>query len=403
MLEGKKILLGITGGIAAYKSAFLCRSLVKSGAEVRVVMTPSAHHFISHLTMATLSRNPVMTDFYDQETGDWHDHVEMGAWADLMLLAPLTANTMAKMCSGICDNLLMAVYLSAKCPVMVAPAMDLDMYAHPTTSRNMETLKSFGHEIIDAATGELASGLTGKGRMEEPENILERVKEFFSSEKKTPDLKGKKVLITAGPTVESIDPVRFISNHSTGTMGVAIANVFAAMGAEVVLVHGPLKTELHPDHKIHLIPVRSAEEMFNACNQSFGESDIMVAAAAVADYKPATYIDEKMKKGEGDMNIELTRTMDILATLGAEKKDQILVGFALETQNEEENAKKKLQNKNLDLIVLNSLKDEGAGFGTCTNKVSILDVEGNIRRFDEKPKTAVAEDIVEEIIKRLDA
>lgn len=370
MLRNKKILLGVCGSIAAYKAAFLIRLLVKAGADVRVISTTSASDFISPLTLSTLSKNPVLTKFVKNENGEWNNHVELGLWADLMLIAPLSANTLGKMANGICDNLLLATYLSAKCPVMVAPAMDLDMYAHPSTQQNIKTIQSFGNMVIDAEDGELASGLSGPGRMAEPENILKHIDSYFSKSK---SLVGKKVLITAGPTYEAIDPVRFVGNHSSGKMGYALAKTCLKLGAEVVLISGPSNEAITGNAALHLIKVQSAKEMLVAAEQHFTKADIGIMSAAVADYAPKTVANKKIKKSEDTLTIELTRNPDIAKTLGAKKrKDQLLIGFALETDNEEANAKKKLEAKNFDLIVLNSLQDEGAGFAHHTNKVTLI-------------------------------
>jgi phosphopantothenoylcysteine decarboxylase / phosphopantothenate---cysteine ligase len=370
MLRNKKILLGVCGSIAAYKAAFLIRLLVKAGADVRVISTTSASDFISPLTLSTLSKNPVLTKFVKNENGEWNNHVELGLWADLMLIAPLSANTLGKMANGICDNLLLATYLSAKCPVMVAPAMDLDMYAHPSTQQNIKTIQSFGNMIIDAEDGELASGLSGQGRMAEPENILKHIESYFSKSK---SLAGKKVLITAGPTYEAIDPVRFIGNHSSGKMGYSIAKACLELGAEVVLISGPSNESIPENEALKLIRVQSAKEMLLAAEENFTSATIGILSAAVADYAPKTVENKKIKKSEDTLTIELTRNPDIAKTLGAKKrKDQLLIGFALETDNEEANAKKKLEAKNFDLIVLNSLQDEGAGFAHHTNKVTLI-------------------------------
>ncbi|WP_421805588.1 bifunctional phosphopantothenoylcysteine decarboxylase/phosphopantothenate--cysteine ligase CoaBC [Flagellimonas sp.] len=401
MLSGKNILLGISGGIAAYKTTFLVRLLIKAGAQVKVVMTQSASSFVSPLTLSTLSKNPVLMDFVNEEDGSlsWNNHVELGLWADLMLIAPATANTLSKMANGTCDNLLLATYLSAKCPVFVAPAMDLDMYKHPSTKASLEKLESFGNRIIPAESGELASGLQGEGRMAEPENIITYI---LSDLAKGLPLTGKKVLITAGPTHEAIDPVRFLGNKSTGTMGFELAKHAANLGAKVVLVSGP--THLNVDHtSIELVRVTSAQEMYDACHKHYADTDVAICAAAVADYRPATVATEKIKKKEGEMSIQLERTPDILKSLGAAKKDQFLVGFALETENELENAKGKLQRKHLDGIVLNSLKDDGAGFGGTTNKITFIDKNLEIKTFDLKTKSEVASDIWEEIISRIHA
>ena len=371
VLSGKKILLGISGGIAAYKTANLVRLFIKAGAQVQVVMSPASLHFVTPLTLATLSKNPVYSTFYNEEesTGEWNNHVELGLWADLMLIAPATANTLSKMANGNCDNLLIATYLSAKCPVYFAPAMDLDMYKHPSTLDSFHKLKSFGNIIIPAETGELASGLSGEGRMAEPENIIA----FLENDilEKLP-LKGKKILVTAGPTYEAIDPVRFIGNHSSGKMGFDIANQAANNGAEVILISGPTHFKID-NPLINLVRVTSAQEMYDACHTYYDKVDVAIAAAAVADYKPKNVAHQKIKKNDATFTIELEKTKDILASLGTIKKNQFLIGFALETENEIEHAKLKIQKKNLDLIVLNSLNDEGAGFGKSTNKVTFID------------------------------
>lgn len=400
MLDGKKIIVGVTGSIAAYKSAMLVRLLVKAGAEVRVVMTPAAKDFITPLTLSTLSKNPVLTEFIRDRTGQWNNHVELGLWADAIVIAPASANTIAKMANGLCDNLLLAIYLSARCPVFFAPAMDLDMLQHPSTKRNIQTLISYGNQIIDPGFGELASGLTGSGRMAEPEGIMARLERILAEKKR---LAGKKVLVTAGPTHEAIDPVRFIGNHSSGKMGFAIAEALAAEGAEVDLVTGP--TQQHTEHpSIRVKAVVSAEEMFNACNQMFPTSDITVLSAAVADYKPVDPASQKIKKKEGNLMLELTKTHDIAASLGKIKhNDQVMVGFALETEQEHANALKKLESKNFDLIVLNSLNDHGAGFGFDTNKVTIIDRKKQPQVFELKSKKEVAQDIVEAIIQKVHA
>ncbi|MGE0929896.1 bifunctional phosphopantothenoylcysteine decarboxylase/phosphopantothenate--cysteine ligase CoaBC [Peijinzhouia sedimentorum] len=370
MLRNKKILLGVCGSIAAYKAAFLIRLLIKAGADVRVISTTSASDFISPLTLSTLSKNPVLTKFVKNEEGEWNNHVEFGLWADLMLIAPLSANTLGKMSNGICDNLLLATYLSAKCPVMVAPAMDLDMYAHPSTQKNLNIIRSFGNMVIDAEDGELASGLSGQGRMAEPENIIQFVESYFS---KSQVLAGKKILITAGPTYEAIDPVRFIGNHSTGKMGYALAKTCLTLGAEVVLISGPSNESISENPALQLIKVQSAKEMLVAAEENFAKADIGIMSAAVADYAPKNVADKKIKKSEDTLTIELIRNPDIAKTLGAKKrKNQLLIGFALETDNEEVNAKRKLEAKNFDLIILNSLQDEGAGFAHNTNKVTLI-------------------------------
>lgn len=398
MLGGKNILLGVCGSIAAYKAAFLTRLLVKEGANVKIIMTPSSKDFITPLTLSTLSGNPVFTDYFKPETGEWNSHVELGLWADIFLIAPATANTMAKLAQGFCDNLLAATYLSARCPVYLAPAMDLDMYKHPATLANIDKLKSFGNVIIDAEYGELASGLTGEGRMAEPEHIIALLK------KKLPEgapLKGKKVLVTAGPTFEAIDPVRFISNHSSGKMGYALAETLAAFGAEVNLVSGPVHLKIK-DPNITVYEVASAAEMFSACAEIYPKTDIAILAAAVADYKPKRVARQKIKKNGAVMNIELEKTVDIAETLGNLKKEgQFTVGFALETENELENAREKLKRKRFDLVILNSLNDAGAGFGSDTNKIRILDTKDRIEEFELKSKKEVAKDIVDAIIRHI--
>lgn len=404
MLKGKKILLGICGSIAAYKSALLVRLLVKEGAEVIVIMTKSATEFITPLTIGTLSKNKVLVDLSNTD-GTWNNHVELGLWADIYIVAPASGNTLAKMANGICDNLLVTTYLSARCPVMVAPAMDLDMWKHAATQENIQSLKSYGNYIIPVESGELASGLNGEGRMAEPETIISFLKSYFEKEfnkgNKSPKLKGKKVLITAGPTVEAIDPVRYISNHSTGKMGFALAEAFLLQGAEVFMIKGPTPTELNV-HGIRTVSVTTAFQMHDEAISRAKEADIIVMAAAVADYAPAQVAESKIKKKEGEMELLLVKTPDILKELGSRKKvNQILVGFALETDDELNNATKKLQNKNLDLIILNSLKDSGAGFGYDTNKITTINSKGSIKHFDVKPKKEVANDIVNEIISLL--
>jgi phosphopantothenoylcysteine decarboxylase/phosphopantothenate--cysteine ligase len=396
MLAGKKILLGVSGSIAAYKSAVLVRLLVKEGAEVKVVMTPSAHEFITPLTLATLSKNPVLTQFTSgNHTGTWNNHVELGLWADAIVIAPTSANTLAKMANGICDNLLLAVYLSARCPVFFAPAMDLDMLQHPATQNNIQRLTSFGNTLITPGFGELASGLVGSGRMAEPEEIVQQLDTHFNHSK---SLAGKKALVTAGPTHEAIDPVRFIGNNSSGKMGYAIAVELANQGAAVTLISGPTaQTIIHP--RIKVIHVTSATEMYEACIDLFPESDIAVLAAAVADYKPLHKADQKIKKTEANLSIELVQTHDIAAALGKQKKQtQFTVGFALETENEKANALKKIHAKNFDLIVLNSLNDAGAGFGHDTNKITLIHKSGVATEFNLKSKKEVARDIVNAII-----
>ena len=398
MLKGKHIILGVTGSIAAYKAATLTRLLVKEGASVKVVMTPLAKEFITPLTMATLSKSPIMVDFYNPENGDWNSHVDLGLWADLYLIAPASANTIGKMAGGIADNLLLTTYLSAKCPVMVAPAMDLDMYKHPVTQRNLKVLQSFGNIIIEPESGELASGLIGKGRMEEPERIVAFIADYFARQE---DFKGKKVVVTAGPTYEKIDPVRFIGNYSSGKMGLAIAEELAGRGAEVVLVCGPvnLKTS-HP--AIRRVDVESAVQMYEVTSKEFVNSDVAVLSAAVADFTPKEKADHKIKRGKDDLLLELLPTKDIAAELGRIKTaSQLLVGFALETNDEEVNALSKMQRKNLDMIVLNSLNDKGAGFSVDTNKVTILDKAGDKTVYELKTKVEVAKDIVDQIAFRL--
>ncbi len=390
----KKVILGVSGSIAAYKAAHLVRLLVKAGAEVRVLMTPSATTFIAPLTLATLSKNAVLTEVSTEAA--WNNHVELGLWADAYVIAPATANTLAKMANGLCDSILTAVYLSARCPVLVAPAMDVDMWHHPATRANLERLQAHGVHILPVGYGELASGLVGEGRMAEPEDIVEYLRTTLTPGQA---LRGQKALVTAGPTHEALDPVRFIGNHSTGKMGIAIAEALARHGAEVALVLGP--THLRPQHpSVRVVPVVSAQQMYEACAAHFPESRITVLAAAVADYRPLTTAASKIKKKGGPMHLELVETVDIAAQLGRQKRtDQLLVGFALETDNEEANAWAKLERKNFDLIVLNSLRHEGAGFGSDTNKIAILRRDGTKTTFDLKPKSAVGEDIAQEIIR----
>ncbi|HAT75985.1 MAG TPA: bifunctional phosphopantothenoylcysteine decarboxylase/phosphopantothenate--cysteine ligase CoaBC [Flavobacterium sp.] len=396
VLSGKKILLGISGGIAAYKTATLVRLFIKAGAHVQVIMTPASKDFITPLTLSTLSKNPVYSSFYnqDEENEKWNSHVELGLWADLMVIAPATANTLSKMANGICDNLLIATYLSAKCPVYFAPAMDLDMYIHPSTLESFHQLKLFGNTIIPAESGELASGLSGEGRMAEPENIVAFLEADL--EKNLP-LKGKKILITAGPTYEAIDPVRFIGNHSSGKMGFDIAQSAANLGASVVLVTGPTHLKID-SHLVKVVPVVSAQEMYEACHQYFTDVDVAIAAAAVADYKPKNVSLQKIKKEVNEFSIELEKTKVILASMGEIKKNQFLIGFALETENEIENAKLKIKKKNLDLIVLNSLQDEGAGFGKPTNKITFIDKNFRVEPMELKSKEAVADDILNKVV-----
>ncbi len=403
MLKGKKIILGITGSIAAYKAAFLVRLLVQNRAEVKVIMTATAEEFISPLTLSTLSANPVLSGLFDRKSGEWTNHVDLGLWADLMLVAPATANTIAKMAYGQADNLLLTVFLSARCPVIIAPAMDMDMFLHPATQRNIETLQDMGVSIIEAATGELASGLTGKGRLEEPIVILEKLIDFFTPADGEQTLLGKKIMLTAGPTYEAIDPVRFIGNHSSGKMGIALADVLAAKGAEVHLVAGPMSL-VPSNKKVNIYNVVSANEMFEKSLELFPYMDGAIMAAAVSDFTPVAPAEQKTKRGKDDLIIRLKPTRDIAAELGTMKKaDQWLVGFALETQNETLNAKMKLKKKNLDMIILNSLNDQGAGFGHDTNKISIIDRSGELISFELKPKIQVAEDIVSHIIKLIQA
>lgn len=396
VLSGKKILLGISGGIAAYKTANLVRLLIKAGAQVQVVMSPASLHFVTPLTLATLSKNPVYSNFYNEEegNGEWNNHVELGLWADFMLIAPATANTLSKMANGNCDNLLIATYLSAKCPVYFAPAMDLDMYKHPSTLDSFHKLKTFGNIMIPAESGELASGLVGEGRMAEPENIVAFLEKDIAS--KLP-LKGKKILITAGPTYEAIDPVRFIGNHSSGKMGFDIANEAANNGAEVILVSGPTYLNVK-NNSVKVVRVTSAQEMYDACHEYYSEVDVAIAAAAVADYRPKNVANQKIKKNESTFSIELEKTKDILASLGEQKEKQFLIGFALETENEIEHAKQKIQKKNLDLIVLNSLNDKGAGFGQPTNKVTFISKDFEIEPKELKSKEEVAQDIINKVI-----
>lgn len=396
ILRDKNILLGVSAGIAAYKTASLVRLFIKAGAHVQVVMTPVSKDFVTPLTLATLSKNPVYSTFYDTEDENavWNNHVELALWADFMVIAPATANTMAKMVSGICDNLLIATYLSAKCPVYIAPAMDLDMYKHPSTIHSLKSLTSFGNLVIPAESGELASGLSGEGRMAEPENILDFISKDLEGQL---PLRNKKFLITAGPTYEAIDPVRFIGNHSSGKMGFEIAEAAAKMGAQVVLVSGPTNCQAQ-NSLIKVVPVVSADEMYLVCHQYFTEADVMIASAAVADYRPKIVAEQKIKKQEDSLTIELVKNKDILQSLGSIKQKQFLVGFALETENEIENAKAKIKKKNLDLIVLNSLQDAGAGFGGNTNKVTFIDKDNQIENLPLKSKEEVANDLIAKII-----
>lgn len=398
MLEGKKILLGVSASIAAYKTPILVRLLVKKGAQVKVMMTPAASDFVTPLTLSTVSGHPVGISYFDPTNGEWENHVEWGMWPDIMVIAPASANTLAKMALGQADNFLLATYLSARCPVFFAPAMDLDMYKHPSVTANIQKLQSYGNILIRPATGELASGLVGEGRMEEPEQIVAILEQYFSQGTL---LKGKKILVTAGPTYESIDPVRFIGNHSSGKMGIEIADRLAAYGAEVTLVCGPSSVK-HLQPGVHRINVTSAQEMFDAATASFDTADAAILAAAVADYRPRNAADRKIKKNSDEMSLELVKNPDILATLGSRKKyHQVLVGFALETDNEMENARTKLLKKNLDFIVLNSLRDEGAGFQKDTNKITIIDKNNNVHNFELKTKSEVAADIVDTLTERL--
>lgn len=395
-MKGKHIILGISGGIAAYKSATLLRLFIKAGAEVQVVMTPAGKEFITTVTLSALSGKPVVSEFFTANTGEWHSHVDLGLWADAMVIAPATASTIAKMANGVADNMLITTYLSAKAPVFVAPAMDLDMFAHPTTTRNLDLLRSYGNTIIEPASGELASHLVGKGRMEEPENIFKVIEAFFARKE---DLKGKRMLVTAGPTYEKIDPVRFIGNYSTGKMGYAIAEEAASRGAEVVLVSGPVDlTTRHP--AIDLVKVESAREMLAACEERFDSVDYAVMCAAVADYAPADCAATKIKReGNEPPVIHLVKNPDIARTLGMKKRPgQKMVGFALETDHEFDNAMTKLRSKNLDMIVLNSLRDKGAGFGTDTNKITIFTADGGETSFALKSKREVAADIIDTLI-----
>jgi phosphopantothenoylcysteine decarboxylase/phosphopantothenate--cysteine ligase len=400
-LSGKNILLGITGSIAAYKAAELIRLLVKEGASVQVVMSPCSRDFITPLTLSTLSKNRVLSEFSDPHTGEWENHVNLGLEADLIIIAPATAGTISKLAHGNCDNLLIATYLSARCPVWIAPAMDHDMYRHGSTQQNISKLRSFGNRILEPGKGELASGLIGEGRLQEPAEICSQVVEYFSR-KKASKLAGKKILITAGPTREPIDPVRFISNHSSGKMGVAIANEASKRGGEVTLIHGPGIDRSLIIEGISISAVTSAHDMYEAVTSAFSEYDICLMAAAVADYAPSSPESEKIKKSENNSTVELTPTRDILKQLGTMKsEEQILVGFALETENELANAEKKLHSKNLDMIVLNSLRDEGAGFNTDTNKITIIDAENTVTGYDLKSKSEVASDILDKVEEKM--
>ncbi len=398
MLTGKKILLAVTGSIAAYKAAFFVRLLKKANADVKVVMTESAKAFIPPLTLSTLSKNPVYSDYFKSETGEWNNHVELALWADLMIIAPLTANSLAKLANGYCDNLLCATYLSAKCPIMLAPAMDLDMYKHPTTLANLEKVRSFGNTVIDAEDGELASGLEGQGRMAEPEHLLAAIEKHFHNSNQ---LEGKKVLITSGPTQEAIDPVRYISNHSSGKMGTALAQAFLDSGAKVTFITGPADFIPRESAYLKIIKVESANEMMKAAEENFKNSDIAVFAAAVSDYGVSNISQEKIKRNGENLKLELVPNPDIAFELGKKKKHQFSVGFALETSNEKANALKKLEKKNFDLIVLNSLQDSGAGFSHDTNKVSIFDKDNNEVSIGLKSKAELAKDIVQLIADKI--
>ena len=395
MLKGKHIILGITGSIAAYKAAYIIRALVKKGAEVQVVITPAGKEFITPITLSALSSKPVISEFFSNRDGSWNSHVDLGLWADAMLIAPATASTIGKMANGIADNMLITTYLSCKAPVFVAPAMDLDMFAHPSTQQNLDRLRSFGNHIIEPAEGELASHLVGKGRMEEPDKIITVLEEFFASRS---ILEKKKIVITAGPTYEKIDPVRFIGNYSSGKMGFALAEACAQQGAEVTLIAGPVSlTTVHPN--IHRVDVESAEEMYQAAIAAFPDADAGILCAAVADYRPEVQADEKIKReSKGDIMLHLVPNKDIAASLGAIKREgQVLIGFALETNNEATNAESKLKRKNLDFIVLNSLRDAGAGFRCDTNKISIIDNKGEVASYPLKSKQGVATDIVNKL------
>lgn len=400
-LAGSRIILGVTGSIAAYKAVYLLRLLIKEGADVQVVMTPAAKEFVGPLTFSALSSNTVLSDFFSSEGGDWNSHVDMGISADLMLIAPVTATTLGKMANGVADNLLITTYLSARCPVVVAPAMDMDMYRHASTQRNLEILKGYGNLVIEPGQGELASGLEGPGRMEEPEEILRFIRQINSKPSKK-KLLNKQVLVTAGPTHENIDPVRFIGNHSSGKMGYAIARAFAAEGASVQLISGPVSLECH-DAGVELSRVRSAAEMYERCSELMNQMDVAVFNAAVSDYTPVSPQGKKVKRGAGEWSIELKPTRDIAAEMGKRKREgQVLVGFALETDNELEHARRKLEKKNLDLVVLNSMQDKGAGFGTDTNLVTMMDRGGKIDKYELKPKAQVARDLVQRVIKILE-
>ena len=395
MLKGKKIVVGITGSIAAYKAAYLIRAFIKKGAEVQVVMTPSGKEFITPVTLSALTGKPVVSEFFSANDGTWHSHVDLGLWADVMVIAPATAATIGKMANGIADNMLITTYLSMKAPVFIAPAMDLDMYAHPSTQHNLQRLASFGNHVIEPATGYLASSLEGKGRMEEPDIIVEAIDRFFF---RSQDLSKKKILITAGPTYEKIDPVRFIGNYSSGKMGYALAKACVERGSEVILVSGPVN--IHVSHPlISIIKVESANEMYQACVDNFPSVDAAIFCAAVADYRPESFATEKIKRKVNEWSISLVQNKDIAAEMGTIKReDQVSVGFALETEEEQKNAKEKLKRKNLDFIVLNSLQDQGAGFQTDTNKISIIDTDGKAEVFPLKQKRELAHDIIDKLV-----
>ena len=396
-MKGKKIVLGITGSIAAYKAAILIRGLIKKGAEVQVVITPAGKEFITPITLSALTSKPVVSEFFAQRDGTWNSHVDLGLWADAMVIAPATASTIGKMANGIADNMLITTYLSMKAPVFVAPAMDLDMFAHPSTQKNLDTLRSYGNHIIEPGEGELASHLVGKGRMEEPEKIVEVLENFFKQQQ---DLKGKKVMITAGPTCEKIDPVRFIGNYSSGKMGYALAEECANRGAEVTLVSGPVTLKAHHPN-IHRVDVESAQQMYEAAKEAFSNTDAAILCAAVADFTPDIVADHKIKREKDDLILQLKPTQDIAASLGIKKKNgQIMVGFALETNDEQQNAQGKLERKNFDFIVLNSLNDKGAGFRVDTNKITIIDKEG-ATPYPLKNKTEVASDIIDRLVECL--
>ena len=396
-MKGKKIVLGITGSIAAYKAAILIRGLIKKGAEVQVVITPAGKEFITPITLSALTSKPVVSEFFAQRDGTWNSHVDLGLWADAMVIAPATASTIGKMANGIADNMLITTYLSMKAPVFVAPAMDLDMFAHPSTQKNLDTLRSYGNHIIEPGEGELASHLVGKGRMEEPEKIVEVLENFFKQQQ---DLKGKKVMITAGPTCEKIDPVRFIGNYSSGKMGYALAEECANRGAEVTLVSGPVTLKAHHPN-IHRVDVESAQQMYEAAKEAFSNTDAAILCAAVADFTPDIVADHKIKREKDDLILQLKPTQDIAASLGKEKKNgQVMVGFALETNDEQQNAQGKLERKNFDFIVLNSLNDKGAGFRVDTNKITIIDKEG-ATPYPLKSKTEVASDIINRLVECL--